>query len=201
MALQTWQNLLNAGAPWQTAQGTTLNTAATATISPQAPGPQDFVLPGQPGGLQWYQGMTLLAEAIGTYASGGTASNLTVILAAGVSGTLATNLVTSGALALGTGTVTALRWRFRAQIDVVGLRTDANPFLSVTADLTMQVGAVPATLVGGVSNFMTIPIAYTTINGSTLSPYTAATALGMRATLSAAFGSIQCDRFLISQLS
>ena len=192
--------LLNQGAPWQTTQGTTLNTAATATISPQAPTAQDFQLPGQPGGLQWYQGMSLECEAIGTYASGGTTSNLTIFLAAGVSGTLGTTLLTSGALTLGTGTVTGLRWRFKAQIDVVTLTTAAATFLAITGDLFMQTAVNPATIVGAAVNVNTVGMALATVNGSVLSPYTAATCLGMRATLSAAFGSVQCDRFKIKQI-
>ena len=35
---QYWSSLLNPGAPWQTASGTVLNTAATATISPEGAG-------------------------------------------------------------------------------------------------------------------------------------------------------------------
>ena len=202
MAQQEWINLLNYGSPWQTQQGTALSASATtATISPQAPTGQDFVLPGQPSGLQWYTGMSLRVKARGIYGSGGTASNLTIILAVGATSALGTNLITSGALALGTGSISNLRWRFEAQVDVVNIRTDANPFLSITGDLYMQTAVVPATLVGGTSNFMCIPLAYTTVNGSTISPYTAATAMGMRATLSAAYGNITCDRFTIEQLS
>ena len=60
MASQDWVNLLNWGVPWQTSQGTALSASATtATISPQAAGPQDFPLPTQSSGTQWYEGMTL----------------------------------------------------------------------------------------------------------------------------------------------
>ncbi len=72
MAQQSWVNLLNGGAPWQTAQGPTLSTAVTATISPQAQTTQDFVLPGQPNGLQWYTGMQLRLRARGVLTTGGT---------------------------------------------------------------------------------------------------------------------------------
>lgn len=199
MANQSWVNLLNTGAPWQTAQGTALSTASTATISPQAPGPQDFVMPGQANGLQWYQGMSLRVKARGIIGTGGTASNLTVFVAAGVSATLATTLSTTAAIALGTGSLTNLRWRLEAQIDVVGLRTDANPFLATSGELI--VGNTSASPAIATANGLVVGLPYTTVNGSTLSPYTAATALGLRATLSAAFGSIQCDRFLIEQIS
>src|SRR5260221_375629 len=108
MAQQSWVNLLNAGAPWQTAQGPTLSTAATATISPQAPTTQDFVLPGQPNGLQWYTGMQLRLRARGVLTTGGTTTSLTLFPAIGVSGTLATTLCTPPAVVLGATTLTTL---------------------------------------------------------------------------------------------
>src|SRR5258708_14010846 len=98
MAQQSWVNLLNAGSPWQTAQGATLSTAATATISPQAPTTQDFVLPGQPNGLQWYTGMQLRLRARGVLATAATTTSLTLFPALGVSGTLATILCTTPAV-------------------------------------------------------------------------------------------------------
>src|SRR5258708_34573770 len=95
MAQQSWVNLLNAGSPWQTAQGATLSTAATATISPQAPTNQDFVLPGQPNGLQWYTGMQLRLRARGVLTTGGTTTSLALFPAIGVAGTLVTTLRTT----------------------------------------------------------------------------------------------------------
>src|SRR5690349_16400213 len=111
MASQSWVNLLNTGPPWQTTNGTALtSSASTATISPQAPTGQDFVLPGQPGGLQWYTGMTLRLTARGNMNAGATTSNLTVFLACGVSGTLGTTLATTGLITLGTTITTATGW-------------------------------------------------------------------------------------------
>lgn len=191
-------NLLNQGAPWQTTQGALLNTATTSTISPQAPTTQDFVLPGQPGGLQWYQGMALKVTARGLLTSGGVASNLTMFLAAGVSGTLGTTLGTTGAVALGTTSLTAQVFKFEAIVRVVALTTAAATFLDCQGDLSLTAGSTPTlTTASGVL----VPIPYTTTNGSTLSPYTAATAMGLRATLSTANGSVQCNQFLIEQVS
>jgi hypothetical protein len=201
MAGWAYANLLNSGAPWQTTQGTALSTAATATISPQATGPQDFVLPGQVlgGGLQWYQGMSLMIEAHGVISSGGTTSNLTVFLAAGVSATLGTTLSTTAAIALGAGSLSSLNWHLWAQVDVVGLRTDANPFLATEGSLVIgMTSAAPAI---GTANGLVVGLPFTNVNGSTLSPYTTQTAIGLRATLSAAFGSIQCNRFKVFQLN
>jgi hypothetical protein len=200
MAQQAWMNLLNYGQPWQTTQGTALSaSASTATISPQTPGPQDFVMPGQPGGTQWYQGMSLVIEGHGIIGSGGTASNLTIFLAAGVSATLGTTLATTGAIALGTGTLSNLPFYLNAQVDVIGLRTDANPFLATSG--TIMIGTTSTALAIGTTNGLTVQLPYTTVNGNTLSPYTAASAIGLRATLSAAFGSIQCNRFKIFQVN
>src|SRR5258708_14770356 len=108
MAQQSWVNLLNAGSPWQTAQGTSLTTAATATVSPQAPTTQDFVLPGQPNGLQWYVGMQLRLRARGNMSSGGTTTSLTVFPAIGVSGTLGTTPGTPPAHVLAPTTLATL---------------------------------------------------------------------------------------------
>lgn len=199
MPQQWYESLLNSGDPWQTSQGTALSaSASTATISPQAPTAQDFVLPQQPSGLQWYKGMSLTVKARGKLGSGGTASNLTVLIAAGVSGTLGTTLATTAAFALGTGSLSNLPWELEAQIDCVGLRTDANPFLASDGMLRVGNATTPAL---GTANGLLIPLPYTTVNGSSLSPWTAATALGLKATLSAAFGNIQCDRFTIEQIS
>src|SRR5258708_33032355 len=101
MAQQSWVNLLNAGSPWQTAQGATLSTAATATISPQAPTNQDFVLPGQPNGLQWYTGMQLRLRARGGLTTGGTTTSLTRFPSSRAAGTLATPLCTTPAVVPG----------------------------------------------------------------------------------------------------
>ena len=196
MASQTWENLLNAGVPWQTTAGTALSaSASTATISPQAAGPQDFILPTQFNGTQWYPGMTLKVEASGTINTGGTTSNLTVFLACGVSGTLGTTLTTTGALTLGTGSLTGLQWILHAWIRCTAIGSSGNT-LAASGAIILP-GAVG-------SNTGTVGTANTTMLGmpetaTAFNTYTAATALGLRATLSAAFGAIQCNEFLIHQ--
>ena len=194
MASQDWVNLLNWGIPWQTAQGTQLTASATtATISPQAAGPQDFILPTQSTGTQWYQGMTLKIEGAGTIGSGGTASNLTVFLAAGVSGTLATTLSTSAAVALGTGTLSGLEWWLNATVRCIGTGSSGN---TLTTEGYLDVQTSTAGLAIGTANVTKIPLPLTNLAFNT---YTAATAIGLRATLSAAFGNIQCNSFQIYQ--
>lgn len=196
MASQNWTNLLNAGVPWQTTAGTALSaSASTATISPQAAGPQDFILPTQYNGLQWYPGMTLKIEAAGTLNSGGTTSNLTVFLAAGVSGTLATTLTTSGALTLGTGSITGVEWTMAGWIRCTGIGSSGNT-LAAAAEWRVgnAAGSNTGTLGTAAGTSMMMPETATAFNS-----YTAATALGLRATLSAAFGLIQCNEFMIYQ--
>lgn len=205
MASQTWTNLLNAGAPWQTSNGTLLTTSASsATISPQAPTTQDFVLPGQPNGLQWYPGMTLLIKAAGTLNSGGTASNLTWWLAAGGSGattgtTVATpGLGVTGALALGTGSLTGVVWRLDSILRCLAVGSTGNT-LSYGGQIVLPVtvGSNSGSLATPTANSIVMAIPETVTAFST---YTSGTALFLRAALSAAFGGVQCNQFTIEQL-
>jgi hypothetical protein len=193
MAQQDWVNLVNWGDPWQVSQGTALATATTATISPQAAGNQDFVLPTQPNGIQFYKGLKYKVEASGTINSGGTASNLTVLLACGVSGTLATTLATTAAIALGTGSLTGLEWYLLATIKCIAIGSTGN---TLTAEGQMHIQTSTAGLAIGTANDTVAPLPFT---NTAFNVYTAATALGLRATLSAAFGQIQCNSFDIYQ--
>ena len=110
----TWESLINTGAPWQTASGTTLNTAATATISPEGAGGTGA----DPQVFSFYQGMAVRVKARGVYTCGSTATNATFILRASATGTAlsgGTTLATTGALALPTS-VTNLFWELEALI-------------------------------------------------------------------------------------
>jgi hypothetical protein len=197
MPLQTWAQLLNAGVPWQSTNGTALtSSAATATISPQAAGNQDFILPGQPNGTQFYPGMSLLIRAGGTLQGGTTASNLTMFLAAGVSGTLGTTLGTTGALALGTANTSAFGWALEAVVRCTAIGSSGTTLsCGGTIEFPTASGANAATLATANNTIMNIPETTTAFN-----TYTTGTALGLRATLSAAFGSVVCNQFLILQL-
>jgi hypothetical protein len=197
MPLQTWAQLLNAGVPWQSTNGTALtSSAATATISPQAAGNQDFILPGQPNGTQFYPGMSLLIRAGGTLNAGATTSNLTMFLAAGVSGTLGTTLGTTGALTLGTTVTTAVGWALEAVLRCTAIGSSGTTLsCGGTIEFPTAAGANAATLGTANNTIMNIPETTTAFN-----TYTTGTALGLRATLSAAFGSVVCNQFLILQL-
>lgn len=198
MAAQTWINLLNYGPPWQTTSGASLTSSATtATISPQNPTAQDFVLPAQYNGTQWYTDMVLRICARGVLNAGATTSNLTVFLAAGVSGTLATTLTTSGALTLGTSITTATGYRLEALLRVLATGSTGTT-LSVGGEwmIAPAAGSNVGTLGTASGTYMNLPETTTAFN-----TYTQSTALGLRATLSAAFGSITCNQFTIEQLN
>jgi hypothetical protein len=194
MAQQDWVNLVNWGDPWQVSQGAALSaSASTATISPQAAGSQDFILPVQPNGIQWYKGLTYKVEASGTIGSGGTTSNLTVFLACGASGTLATTLSTTAAIALGTGGLSGLEWWLNATVRCIAIGSTGN---TLTAEGGMTIQTSAAGLAIGTANVTYAPLPLTS---TAFNSYTASTALGLRATLSAAFGSVQCNSFQIYQ--
>jgi hypothetical protein len=201
MASQTWVNLLNTGAPWQTTAGTALtSSASTATISPQAPGPQDFIMPQQPNGLQWYPGMTVKIEAGGTLNAGSTTSTLVVFLACGVSGTLANTLTTTGALTLGTSVTTAVGWHLDAVLRVLAIGSTGNT-LTCGGVLTFPTVALANVATLGTANATIMNLPETTSAWNTYPVTNPNTALGLRATLSAAFGSVQCNQFLLYQVA
>jgi hypothetical protein len=182
MPYQSWESLLNAGAPWQTTAGTVLNTATTATISPQAAGSKDYTLPAN----WWYPGAVIKVTARGILSSGGTGSNLTVLLAAGVA---PVTLSTGPAIALGTGTVTNMPWRLTANIQCTAIGSTGNT-LTTQGELMFETSITPAF---GTSNVTIAPLPSTAAALDT----TVAMALNLRATLSAAFGAITCQQFLL----
>lgn len=198
MATQSWVNLLNAGAPWQTAQGTALSTAVTAVISPRATGPQDFILPGQPNGLQWYAGMSLGILASGNATTGGTTTNLTVAVALGPSGGasgLTTALCTTAATALGTGSATSLGWTLQATVTCTAVASSGNTLVS-SGNLWISQAATPGATFVANASLLPMPWLATAFN-----TYTVGTAIALNGTLSAAFGNIQCNVFKVYQES
>lgn len=132
MPKQTWSGLLNDGAPWQTTQGPTLSTAATATISPQAPTTQDWSMPGQ----LWYPGAVLEFLARGIYTMGSTATNFTFTMLAG-----ATTLGTTGAFAAPV-TQTNQKWRLWGTIRCIAYGSTGNT-LETDGELDLMVAATP----------------------------------------------------------
>jgi hypothetical protein len=195
MAQQAWCNLLNYGSPWQTSQGAVLNTATTATISPQAPTNQDFMLPGQYNGLQWYAGMSLRIRARGTLTTGATTANFTWALALGPSGMSGATVVgTTAAVVMGATTVGPCAWKMEAAIDCQAIGSTGN---TIQCDGHVIAGnsTTPALLTAN-AVMINIPFTNTAFN-----TYTQGTCIALRGTLSAAFGSYQCNSFIVEQMS
>ena len=189
--------MLNPAAPWQTASGTTLNTAATATISPEGAGgtgadPQIF---------SFYQGFAVRVKARGIYTNGSTATNGTFALFASATGTAAasgTSLATTGALALPTS-VTNFYWELDALIQCRAMAqgTGTNTLYTHGA-LRIQL----ATPSGTTGNEQVWPMPAT--NGPTIATVdtTITHTVALVGTLSQATGSpaITCTSFLLESL-
>jgi hypothetical protein len=183
---QYWTSSVNPGAPWQTASGTPLVTAATSTISPEGAGgtgddPQVFT---------WWQGMVIRVRARGVYTNGSTATNATFTVAAstvtpGTALSGGANLATTGALALPTS-VTGFWWRLQAEIQV-------RAFAQGTATATMythgELFIQTATPSGVLVNMQVWPMP--AVSGPTAANVdtTLAHTLGLVGTLSQATGS------------
>jgi hypothetical protein len=183
---QYWVSCLNPGAPWQTASGTALSTAAKATISPQGAGGtgDDPLIPA----YYFTQGLIIRVKARGIYTVGSTATNGTFAIYTGAAGsgsdgTSGTALATTGALALPTS-VTNLWWRLDAYVQVraIAQGTGTNTvythgeLLLQTATPSgttgnVQVWPMPATA-GPAASSVDTTIAHTLLLGGTLSQAT-----------------------------
>jgi hypothetical protein len=188
MAQQTWEQLLNAGAPWQTTAGTALTTATTATISPQGAGSQDFVL----GSI--YYGLAIKVTARGYITTTTTSTTATWLLAANQSGTY-TTLATTAGIATGTTAITGAQWWLRALIQVTAIGSTGT--LSTQGEL--HIGPNPATsqTVNIASAGVDLPMpAASGANAVTLNTF-ASTAIVLRATLAGANATIDCTQYLL----
>ena len=183
MSSQGWVSLLND--QWQNAgAGITLNTATTAVISPVLGGVagKDYIIPPS----EWRVGKMLKVFASGQLSSGGTTSNLTVLLRTATP----TTLSTTPAMALGTGSVTNAPWHLWARIRCLAVASTGNT-LETEGTMIYANTAAPS---------------FTTANGGVLDlPMTSAAVpldvnvtLQLAATLSAAFGAITCQTFFVT---
>jgi hypothetical protein len=96
-------------------------------------------------------------------------------------------------MALGTGTLTGLEWYLLSTIRCINVGSTGN---TLATEGHMHVQTSTAGLAIGTANDTVVPLPFTQTAFNT---YTAATAVGLRATLSAAFGLIQCNSFQIYQ--
>jgi hypothetical protein len=196
VAQQAWIAPVNNGAPWQTASGTTLNTAATATISPEIAGGTG----GDPQVYQFWQGMVIRGRAYGVYTCGSTATNLTLALYAAATGTGAssgTSLATTGAFAMPTSQ-TGLWWDIEFEIQVRAMaQGTSTATLNTHGKATIQSAAFEATLTN--SNHQILPMPAT--SGPTASDVdtTITHTIALVGTLSQSTGSpaITCTYFAL----
>jgi hypothetical protein len=181
MSAQGWVSLLND--QWQIGAGAVLNTATTATISPQNATTKDYLI----SPYEWRINKTIKVFASGAVSSGGTTSNLTMLLAAG--GT-PTTLATTPAMALGTGSIINAPWHLWARIRCLAVASSGNT-LETEGTIVMGNTAAPAfATANGV--ILDLPMTSAAVDLST------SCAIMLRATLSAAFGAITCQSFLVT---
>jgi hypothetical protein len=182
---QYWTSLLNPNAPWQTASGTALATAATATISPEGAGGTGD----DPQILTWWQGLVIRVTARGVYTSSATATNLTFALWAAASGTAASggvSLATTGALPITTTALTGLWWKLEALIQCRAVaQGTATASLYTAGEIQLQT----ATPTAGVANLTVWPMPAASGPTAASADTTIAHTLGLVATLSQVTGS------------
>ncbi len=181
---QYWSSLINPNAPWQTASGTPLATAATVTISPEGAGGTGD----DPQNLTWWQGQVIRVRARGVYTMGSTATNGTFALYAATVGTAlsgGTVLATTGALALPVS-VTGFWWRLQAEIQCRAIaQGTATASLYTHGELLIQA----ATASGTTGNVQVWPLPATSGPTAANADTTIARTLGLVATLSQVTGS------------
>lgn len=205
MASQQWVSLLNGGSTRATGPGTTLNTATTATISPcQAGALTADVAVVNPDGypLGWYGGFLIRVTGRGFVNTGGTTSNLSWLLTANVgnSGGTYKTLATTTTLALGTGSVTGLQWTLKALIRCSAVSQTAGT-MTTQGDVILPNAVPGAPLALTTANTLILPMP--NISGETSMATvdtTQVTGIGLRATLSAAFGTVACTQWLVEAL-
>lgn len=204
---QNWVSLINPASIRATGPGTTLSASATtATISPcQAGALTSDVAVVNPDGypyLGWQAGMLIRVTARGFVNTGGTTSNLSWLLTAnqGNAGSTYKTLATTTTLALGTGSVTGLQWELDALIRCSAVSQSAGTVLTQgSVKLPLAVPGAPLSL--ATANELILPMP--NISGETSMATvdtTQVTGIGLRATLSAAFGAVGCTQWLVEAL-
>lgn len=192
MSSQTWVSLLNSLTPWQTTSGTLLNTATTATISPQQAGTNnDFTLPAN----FFYPGLTLRVWAQGFITTTGTSTTLTILLAANKAGSY-TTLATSSGIATGTGSLTGLPFALRGFVTCTGIGSTGN---TLETEAIMELATTTAPAIGTANCTL---IGLPNASGGTASAIdtTSAQGVALRATLAGANASIQVTNWDIEAL-
>jgi hypothetical protein len=209
MSSQQWVSLINGGSVRTTGPGAILSASATAaTISPcQSQALLADVATVNPDGqpLGWTVGMLIRVTARGFVNTGGTTSNLSWALTAnkGNSNSYQT-LATTTTLALGTGSLTGLQWELDALIRCTAVNTQASAVGACSTQGSVKLpNAVPSSpsLATPTVNALILPMP--NISGETslaTIDTSVVTGIGLRATLSAAFGAVGCTQWLVEAL-
>jgi hypothetical protein len=205
MPNQAWVGLLNQGPAWSGA-GTLLNTAATATISPQPSSNYDF--PIQNGGLPygWYAGLILRVTASGFITTVSTSGTLTFLLAANTTngtGTTYTTLATSAGITTGTTVTTGIQWELYARIRCTAIASSGNT-LSTQGVMRFTNNATAPTL-NAVTNAVTLSAGLPAISGETAAAVNTAGAspaigVALRCTQATSTCSVQLSEWLLEAL-
>jgi hypothetical protein len=200
MPQQSWESLVNTGAPWQTASGTPLATAATLTLSPEGAGGTG----NDPQIYPFYQGQVIRVQARGVYTVGSTATTFAWILAASATGTAlpgtgAGVLATTGALNLPVS-VTSLWWKLEALIQV---RAMAQGTSTATLYTHGEVQIQTATPSGTTANVQVWPMPATAGPTAADIDTTIAHTFGLVGTLSQVTGSptVTCTQFTLETIN
>lgn len=192
MSSQGWVSLLNSATTYQANSGAVLNTATTATISPQQAGTNnDFTLPAN----FFYPGLTLRVSAQGLLTTTGVSTTLTVLLAANKAGSY-TTLATSAGMATGTGSLTGLPWALEGYVICSAIGSTGN---TLTTQAVMYIATSTAPAIGTANvTIAGLPSA----SGGTAAAIdtTSAQGIALRATLAGANATIQCTNWDIEAL-
>ena len=200
MPFQSWEGLLNTS-PQMNGAGTVLNTATTATISPQFGG-SDFPIQaaGQPYG--WYPGMILRINARGYLTTTATTANATFLLASRVTNNSTptyVTLATTQAVATGATAYTGIPWKLEAMIRCLAIGSTGS---TLSTEGEMYISANPATAQTVNTASAGVNLYMPSASGETAAAVdtTQLQGLAMRATLSAANATIQLTQWFIEAL-
>lgn len=205
MPNQSWSGLLNVGTAWSGA-GTALNTATTATISPQPSSNYDF--PIQNGGLPygWYAGMILRVTARGFITTTTSSGTLTFFLVANTTngtGTTYTTLATTAGITTGTVALTGLQWHLSAAIRCTAVASSGST-LSTQGELRVINNATAPTL-NAAANAVTLTATMPAASGETAAAVNTAGAsppigIALRCTQATSSCTVQLTQWLLEMM-
>ena len=192
MPQNTYESIINFGAPWQTTAGTALTTATTATISPQTTGNDDFPIPLN----YFYNSSVIKVTARGYITTTTTSTTATFLLAANQGGTY-TTLATTAAVTTGTTAYTGLQWRLKATVKCTNVGSSGS--LYTQGELLIRVNTTAPAI--GTANTVMVPLPDNTGDNQATVNTLLSTAIVLRATLAGANATIRCNNMLLEAVN